>query len=303
MTEGWRGRSRGGKTGYRIFIYLLEKAGLGAAYSLLFFVALYYIPAAPHSTAEMWRYSRRILGYSPLKSILFIYRNYYAFGQSIIDKVAISSGMEDRFSFTFQGADPVFRAFREGQGAITIGAHFGNWAAGEPFFRKYGARLNLVMYDNESEDIKEVLDKNSEYGKSFKVIPVNKDNLAHIFMITEALDRGEVVSFLGDRYVNNEKLLKADLLGREVNFPSGPFLLASKMKVPVYFYFAVREGHRKYRFSFIRADIPERSKGVRPENEVLRQFAGALGSELSGHPEQWYNYYDFWGFREKTSKI
>ena len=298
MAGGWGGRSRGGKTGYRIFIFLLDKAGLGAAYCLLGLVALYYIPAAPHSTAEIWRYARRVLGYSPVKSIFFIYRNYFAFGQSIIDKVAISSGLEDRFSYTFEGADPVFRAFREGQGAITIGAHFGNWAAGEPFFRKYGTRLNLVMYDNENEDIKEVLEKNSEYGKSFKVIPVNKDNLAHIFMITEALDRGEVVSFLGDRYVNNDKLLEAGLMGRNVKFPYGPFLLAAKMKVPVYFYFAVREKHRNYRFTFIRADIPERKPGTHPENEVLKQFAHSLSCELSKHPEQWYNYYDFWGFRD-----
>ena len=298
MASEWKGRSRGGKTGYMIFIFLLRNLGLGAAYALLSLVSLYYIPAAPRSTAEIWRYARRILHYGRLRSAVFIYRNYFAFGQSIIDKVAISSGMEDRFRFEFDGADPVSEAFRSRTGIVTIGAHFGNWAAGEPFFRDFGAILNIVMFDNESADIKEVLEKNSEYGKSFKIIPVNKDNIAHVFMITEALDRGEAVSFLGDRYLNEDKLLETTLLGRNVKFPSGPFLISSRMKAPVYFYFAVREKGRCYRFRFVKADIPQRSKeGPRPEQAVLEQFASVLSEEILRHPEQWYNYYDFWGFK------
>ena len=112
MASEWKGRSRGGKTGYMIFIFLLRNLGLGAAYALLSLVSLYYIPAAPRSTAEIWRYARRILHYGYFRSAFFIYRNYFAFGQSIIDKVAISSGMEDRFKFEFEGADPVSEAFR-----------------------------------------------------------------------------------------------------------------------------------------------------------------------------------------------
>lgn len=297
MAAEWKGRSRGGRTGYLIFIFLLRHLGLGAAYTLLSLVSLYYIPAAPHSTSEIWRYARRILHYGRLRSAFFIYRNYFAFGQSIIDKVAISSGLEDRFKYEFEGADPVFEAFRNRTGIVTIGAHFGNWAAGEPFFRDFGAILNIVMYDNEHADIKKVLERNSEYGKSFKIIPVNKDNLAHVFMITEALDRGEAVSFLGDRYLNQDKLMESTLLGRKVKFPSGPFLISSRMKVPVCFYFAVREKGRCYRFRFVKADVPQRSKDCpHPEQYVLDQFASVLAGEMLRHPEQWYNYYDFWNF-------
>ena len=71
------------------------------------------------------------------------------------------------------------------------------------------------------------------------------------------------------------------------------------MKAPVYFYFAVREKGRCYRFRFVKADIPQRSKGgPRPEQAVLEQFASVLSEEILRHPEQWYNYYDFWGFKK-----
>ena len=153
------------------------------------------------------------------------------------------------------------------------------------------------MYDNEHADIKEVLEENQKSDAPFKIIPVNKDNLAHIFMITEALDRGELVCFLGDRYVNEEKLMTSALMGHEARFPFGVFHLAARMRVPVLLYFSVREPHMTYRFSFSMIEQPERRKGA--ENIVLEQFVLALEKELAAHPEQWYNYYDFWGLRKK----
>ena len=62
---------------------------------------------------------------------------------------------------------------------------------------------------------------------------MNEDSLTHVFRITEALDRREYVCFQGDRYLNKEKLLTTSFMGKEAKFPDGPFLLASKLKVPV----------------------------------------------------------------------
>ena len=97
------------------------------------------------------------------------------------------------------------------------------------------------MYDAEHQKIKEILKKNGQQ-QPYKIIPVNEDNLAHIFRITEALDHKEYVCFQGDRYLNADKLLTLQVHGtRSTIFPIGPFLLASRMKVPVVFYFAMRE--------------------------------------------------------------
>lgn len=296
---GWKGQSRGGKAGYSVFIFLINHLGLGAAYTLLAFVALYFIPAAPKSTSDTWRYARRVLGYGYVKSAWLVYRNYFAFGQSIIDRTAISAGMQDKFHFEFDGLDGIVDALGDGKGVITIGAHFGNWAAGEPFFREYCKRLNLVMFDNEHSDIKKILENNRAAERGFKIIPVNADNLAHIFMITDALRKGEAVSFLGDRYVNEDKLLAADFMGRTASFPAGPYILAGKMGVPVFFYMPVRRPHRTFRFRFVRADIPAPRSVTHPEQQILGQFISVLEEEMCVCPEQWYNYFDFWKFRKR----
>ena len=78
---------------------------------------------------------------------------------------------------------------------------------------------------------------------------MNEDSLTHVFRITEALDRREYVCFQGDRYLNKEKFTH-DFLSweKKPNFRWALFLLASKLKVPVVFYFAMREAQRTYRF-------------------------------------------------------
>ena len=119
-----------------------------------------------------------------------------------------------------------------------------NWEIGAPFFDEYGKKINIVMFDAEHERIKEILEKNAS-TRDYKIIPVNEDSLTHVFRITEALDRREYVCFQGDRYLNKEKLLSSPFMGKEAEFPMGPFLLASKMRVPVVFYFAMREDEKK----------------------------------------------------------
>ena len=166
-----------------------------------------------------------------------------------------------------------------------IGAHVGNWEIGVPFFDDYGKKINIVMYDAEHRRIKEILEKNGQ-DKDFKIIPVNEDNLTHVFRITEALNKKEYVCFQGDRYLNKEKLLTGTLLGQKAPFPAGPFLLGSRMKVPVVFYFAMREPGRTYRFHFIRTEPVIRTKEKKAEIALLEQYTAALDQILKRHPEK-----------------
>jgi len=83
-------------------------------------------------------------------------------------------------------------------------------------------------------------------------------------------------------------------LGQKAPFPAGPFLLGSRMKVPVVFYFAMREPGRTYRFHFIRTEPVIRTKEKKAETALLEQYTAALDQILKRYPEQWFNYYSFW---------
>lgn len=291
--SAWKGKTRGGTFGYLFFIGLIRFLGIRAAYCFLRLVVLYFIPFAPKATRSIWQYARRILKLGRIQSARLLLCNYYRLGQILIDKVAIGNGMKNRYHFRFEQYDEFLDTLNSGQGTIMIGAHVGNWEIGAPFFDEYGKRINIVMYDDEHRRIKELLKKNGKAGE-YKIIPVNEDNLTHVFRITEALDHKEYVCFQGDRYLNKEKLLTCSFLDKEAQFPAGPFLLASRMKVPVVFYFAMRERKRTYRFHFIVARPVSRTRDKKPEQALLEQYVLTLEEIIRHYPEQWFNYYDFW---------
>ena len=101
----WQGKSRGNKTGFRIFVWVLKNAGLKPAYLLLRLVAFYFFIFSGKAFRFQFDFFRRRMGYSRLRSIVNIYKNYYWFGQTIIDKIVLMSGMKNPFRFDFEGED------------------------------------------------------------------------------------------------------------------------------------------------------------------------------------------------------
>ena len=293
MPETWKGKTRGGTFGYMFFIYMIRCLGITAAYGFLSLVVLYFIPFAPKATASTWQYARNRLKYGRAKAAGLLLKNYYRLGQILIDKVAIGNGMADKYHFEFENYQAFLNVLNGNTGVIMIGAHVGNWEIGAPFFDEYGKKINIVMFDAEHERIKEILEKNAS-TRDYKIIPVNEDNLTHVFRITEALERKEYVCFQGDRYLNKEKLLSSPFMGKEAEFPMGPFLLASKMRVPVVFYFAMREAKKNYRFHFFIAEAVVHTKEKRAEQALLEQYTQTLEKIVRQYPEQWCNYYPFW---------
>lgn len=290
---GWKGKTRGGSFGYLFFIGLLKFLGIRAAYSFLCLVVVYFIPFAPRATAATWQYARGILKYGKIRSFRFLFLSYYRMGQILIDKIAVGSGQQDKYKFQYDNYSDFLDLLNGNQGVIMIGAHVGNWEIGAPFFDRYGKKMNIVMFDAEYQKVKKVLAKNMD-AKNYKIIPVNQDNLTHVFMIKEALDRAEYVCFQGDRFVDGSQVLESCFMGYPARFPAGPFLLASRLKVPVVFYSAMREKGMRYRFHFEIARPVKRSVNKKMEADLLEQYIENLESMLKEYPEQWFNYYKFW---------
>ena len=297
----WKGKTRGGKWGYMFFIYLIRYLGVGAAYAFLYFVVAYFVLFARKASKAIQHYAQYGLGLSRRKTWVLMCRNFYRLGQVLIDKVAILNGMSDKYVFEFEGYAPFIEVLNANCGVVMIGAHVGNWETGAPFFDSYGKHINIVMYDAEYRSIKKLLEENKNIECDYKVIPVNSDSLSHVFLINDALKKNEYVCFQGDRYVNEDKLLYADFLGHRAAFPAGPFLLATRMKTPVVFYFAMRGEGRKYRFHFTVLPPAVRRKGSKPEEELLQQYVAALENIVKKYPEQWFNYYNFWAQSETTA--
>lgn len=288
----WKGKSKGFPLGYRIFVWVLKTFGIYPAYFLLRIVALYYFFFSYKASRQIYLLYRYKLGYNFLSSISKIYKNYYLLGQSIIDKVVLMSGIKNNFSFNFDGEENLLQIAEMKKGGILISAHIGNWDVAGHLFTRLKTPINIVLYDGEHEQIKRYMEGIT--GKPNMKIIVIKEDLSHIYAISDALTKNELVCMHADRYLPGNKTISTSFLGTPAKFPLGPFLLAATFKVPVSFVFAVKES--KLHYHFFASHLNEYNSNSKEDtiNQILKNFAMEMEVKLKKYPCQWFNYFNFW---------
>ncbi len=300
--SAWDGKSQGGLLGYRIFVGTLRYAGIGSAYLLLRFVALYYFFFSSKSNASSTSFFRNRLGMSRWESIRSRYKNYYLFGQTLIDRVAVIAGLGKRFTFDFQGEEHLIDMVKEGKGGMLISAHIGNWEVAGYLLYRVKTKINVVMHEAEHEKIKQLLDK--EKGSTVMNIIVLKEDLSHVYAISMALQRGELICMHADRFMPQAKTISIPFLGKEALFPQGPFAIAVGFKVPVSYVFAMKDSNWHYHLSATPAKIYAAQRGEKKEVQVERalyDFVSEAEKKVAEYPLQWFNYYDFWNLEATSS--
>ncbi|MDR1886328.1 MAG: lysophospholipid acyltransferase family protein [Prevotellaceae bacterium] len=286
----WDGKSKGNKSGYAVFILLL-RMGLAPAYALLVFVSLYYCIAERRKSVISYNFYRKRIGFGVLRSVISVCRNYFIFGQCLIDRIALMTA-NPNFGITFTGENHLTDMAKQGKGGLLVGAHLGNWEIAGHFLYRINVPVNIVMYDNEYENIKEYLESVKNKQNAYRIIPL-KDDLSHLYAITEALSRGEFVCLHADRYMDNSKLLYHKFLNEDAPFSQSIFRLCTMFDIPVTFVYAFRLKFRRYHFH---ASKPKTYSGTK--DEKIKEFADDYIRELekkTGHyPLHWFNFFDFW---------
>ncbi|WDZ98748.1 LpxL/LpxP family acyltransferase [Mucilaginibacter sp. SJ] len=288
----WQGKSKGSTLGYRIFVSVLKKAGVKPAYFMLRLVALYYFLFSWQSSKSTYYYFHKRLGFSKVSSILKLYRNYYLFGQSIIDKIVIMSGIPNKFTFNFDGIDNLRQIAAMNKGGLLLSSHIGSWEIAGELLDHINTRINIVMFDGEDKQIKQYMD--SVTGERKINIIVIKNDLSHIFKINAAFQNNELVCMHADRFIEGNKTITRGFLGEDAKLPAGPFVMAEKFKVPVTFVYALKESALHYHFFA----SPVKDYSGLPKGEGIQQlindFIISFENKVKTYPEQWYNYYNFW---------
>ena len=287
----WNGQSKGNRLGYAIFIFLLRWGGVTPAYVLLRFVAQYYIWFVPKATKPLYDLYLNHLHFSRSHSKKLIRKNILIFGQTLIDRIVVMSGLKHSFKIERTGGHYLNELADGGKGGILVSAHLGNYELAGHLLQRLNSVINIVMYDGEAEQIKQYLDKITG-PKTFNIIFI-KDDLSHIYEMSAALRRNELICIHADRFVTGNRTIEHDFLGKNAHFPLGPFVLASKLRAPVCFVFALK--HSKYQYHFY--GYPPKTyegRGDAGAKEMLDDYVSCLEEKVKQYPEQWFNYYDFW---------
>jgi predicted LPLAT superfamily acyltransferase len=289
----WQGKSKGTPLGYRIFVFIIKTFGVNFSYLILRFVSFYYFLFSWNSTGHIYRYFHWRHHYGVLKSILKIYQNYYVFGQTLLDKVIVMAGIENKFTYDFDGEENLREIVKGGKGGILLSGHVGNWEAAGHLLKRLNTRINVVMYDGEHQQIKEYLERVTG-GHKLNIILI-KEDISHVYAMGEALQKNELICLHADRFMEGNKTRFHQLLGEDAQFPVGPFLLAASFRVPVSVVFAFKETKRHYHF--FGSSILTRNDDESKEQFVTRltsTFVQDFEQKIKMYPEQWFNYYNFW---------
>lgn len=301
---GWQGKSKGTPLGYRIFFWVIKNLGVGSAYLLLRFVAFYFFLFSWRSSKVSFLFYRERLGFSALRSFIMLYQNYYVFGQTILDKIVVMAGIDNTFTYDFDGEENLHEIVKQGRGGILLSAHVGNWEAAGHLLKRLNTRINVVMFDGEHQRIKQYLEKVTG-GHNFNIIVI-REGMSHVYEIGQALHNNELICLHADRFLEGNKTRAIKFLNEQALFPLGPFSLAAGFRVPVSIVFAFKETSTHYHFygSNLLQITPDEKKTAYAER-LQNTFVEHLEKRVRQHPLQWFNYYDFWeksnAEREKDS--
>ncbi|MDO4881168.1 MAG: lipid A biosynthesis acyltransferase [Capnocytophaga sp.] len=286
----WQGKSKGNVLGYQIFVFCIRHFGVRFAYFVLYFVAFYYFVFERKLNQYSYYYFRERLGFSKVKAWKSVYKNYFVFGQTILDKITILAGFRNQFTYDFDGIENLQQLLKDKKGGVLISAHIGNFEISEHFFAEIDLnyQINIVTADLEHSAIKTYVESISEKKSSNKFIII-KEDLSHIFDINKVLSNNEVICFTGDRYFQGNKLLKGIFLGKEAHFPAGPFMIASRLGVPVIFVYVMKEKNLHYHLYARMANTKHRDA-----QGLLNAYIQNMEQMVKKYPLQWFNFFDFW---------
>ncbi len=293
----WTGKTRGGIAGYKSFVFILKYFGISSAYFFLRFVVLYFLIFAPKAFKASYYFLNKRLHFSPFKSFRYVSKTFYKLGQVLIDKVAFLSGLNKNYTFDFDGEEHL-RQLADETGGVLIGVHAGSWEIAGHLLKRLNTKINIVMFADEHERIEGFLTQMYK-DKNVNFILIGKNDYSHLFQIAEALKNREMIAIHGDRFLPGTNTLSKEFFGKNALFPAGPFLIPLKYNVPVSFVMAMKETSKHYHFY---ATPPKKFQSPKnPDdrnrlvNIMLEEYIENLENILMKYPDQWFNFYDFWG--------
>ena len=286
----WQGHTDGTPWMQELLIGTMRWLPLWLFYVAVAAVVPFYLLFAK-STQSSYLYFRKRLQWGRLRAALACYRQYYRFGQVVIDRFAAYANK--KFCFVTENLEPYTELEQAPAPFMIFNAHMGSYEMAGYFFVAQQKPFNNVIYGAETATIMKY--RTAIFARThIRLIPVEAD-FSHIFAINRAIQNGEIISIAADRNNGSDRALLVDFLGAPAYFPLGPFALALQRELPTMVLLVLRDGYKRYRLIAKRLPLPSPTL---PRAERLQKLANSyvqvLEQVLQRYPEQWFNFFDIW---------
>lgn len=291
-------RERGTVWAIRLVYWLGTLFGRGVMRWVARWIALWYSFASP-TAARASRQWLAALG-KPRAGRWDVYRHLLHFVQVTIDRMFLLQGKLDGFTVTPNGLEHLLSCVEQRRGAILLGAHLGSFEALRADGRRVNLPLNIVGHFANANMLNALLNR-LDPAMAARVIHIERDSIDFIFDIQERLIAGEFIGTMGDRVGLNEKSVVVRFFGRPARFPTGPFVLASTLKCPIYLTYGLYHEPNRYDLycePFAERITLSRRHRDRQLQQLVQRYAERLEHYCRLAPYNWFNFYDFWAGAE-----
>lgn len=283
------------RLGHWFFYVTLRLFGYTGALILLRCVVFCYVLCSYKIHKNTFAYlSRRFPKKGRIAYWLHTFRNVLSFGEVLVERgwLGVKPGA------TLQGNvvdfDTLIDLAEKGNGVILLTGHVGNWQSALAHLGNLPVKVNALMQYDQGAAAKHYFDLRKEQ-RSFSIIDAD-GNFGGMVDAVAALQRGEIVTIMGDRYVKGSSS-SVEFLGNRLEVPDGAYLLAAAAGAPVAVVFAAKTGNGECELKLWDHFYPNYDS--REERSVMLQqcsarYFRALEDYLSVYPYQWYNFYDLW---------
>ncbi len=286
-------RERGSLRAMQLLLVVTRLLGRRVGRLLLVPICLYFLLFAWRSRRAARAYLARVLGRAP--TLADAYRHLHCFAAVLLDRVLLLAGHRPALNVTVTGSEPVAVLARAQRGCLLLGAHIGSFdVARFAGSENRGVMINMLMRNDAASNFSRLIEGTGARAR-LRIIPVG--GIGVLLRAKECLDAGEWVGILGDRGVGGERMVTVPFLGTPAQFPVGPILAASVLRVPVVLFFSLYRGGNRYEAffePFADAIVLDRRDRQAAAEVWVRRYVARLEHYCRRAPYNWFNFYDFW---------
>ncbi len=292
QSRPWKGKTGGGSFGQKSLFFLLKRMNVSLLYPVLFVVVPFYMLFCREGYASIMWYYKHCHNLSTWKAFRNTCRNHLLFGQVVLDKFAIWSGNKQQFKVDVTGHEYLEKLMEKSTGFIIASSHIGNFELAGTLFQQNKKAIYGLMYDGESAQLRQNREKSMQASNLYPISV--KEDMSHLFLIKEALEKGNIVTIPSDRIYGSSKKIKHSFLRHDAYFPLGPFKLATQLNVPMIAMFVMKIRKKQYHIHIIPVSLPDGESNKDKTECLVSGFIKACEEMVEKYPLQWFNYYNFW---------
>lgn len=296
MSENWKDST---EKASGFWIWLLARIALligrRAVMIVLIPVTLVYLVFARSAARASVSYLARV--HRNKTSWWQTWRHFYCFALVSVDRFYFISGKQECLDVDIVGEACIEDIANSEQGCILLVSHLGSFdalRAGAASFKSMPFSI-LMDHKHNAASMKVIDALNPEIAQG--IIDSNQSAPALALTLAEKLQARNMIGIMADRLNPGEEGVVVDFLDGQAQFPTGPWKLASVLKVPVFLCFGLYLHNNCYRLH-----IEKFSSGINVSRKTrehdiaqcVQLYAEQLEEKLKLAPYNWFNFYEFW---------